>query len=69
MNDKLPEAIRLPDVSTRPNPTDYEIVFAIISKSEGALEIPFFSKVARRNARRRLRGYGYKVSKKKINVA
>ena len=69
LNDILPEAIRLPDVSTRPNPTDYEIVFAIISKSEEALEIPFFSKVALRNARRRLRGYGYKVSKKKINVA
>ena len=69
LNDQLPEAIRLSDTALRPNPTDYEIVFAIISRSENALEIPFFSKVGLRNARRRLMGYGYRVSKKKINVA
>jgi uncharacterized protein (TIGR04141 family) len=43
-----------------------ELVFAIISKSTNPLEIPFFSKVSLKNARRRLQGYGYKVTKKKI---
>jgi uncharacterized protein (TIGR04141 family) len=32
------------------------------------LKFRFFSKVSLRNARRRLQGYGYKVSKKKIAI-
>ena len=43
-----------------------EVVFAVIGKSSNPLEIPFFSKVSLENARRRLQGYGYKVSKKRI---
>jgi uncharacterized protein (TIGR04141 family) len=68
LNDKLPASLRLRDVAERPNANDYEIVFAIISKSTNPLEIPFFSKVSLRNARRRLQGYGYKVTKKKISM-
>jgi uncharacterized protein (TIGR04141 family) len=50
----------------RPNAAEYEIVFAVISKSAGELDIPFFSKVSLRNARRRLGSFGYRVTKKKI---
>lgn len=67
VNEKLPETYRLTNVAARPNPNEYEVVFAIISKSNNPLEIPFFSKVGLRNARRRLEGYGYKVTKKKIS--
>ena len=66
LNDKLPDEHKLSDVSVRPDPREYEIVYAIISKSLNPLEIPFFSKVSLRSAKRRLEGYGYKVTKKKI---
>jgi uncharacterized protein (TIGR04141 family) len=69
LNEKLPREHKIPDVRQQPNSREYEIVFGIISKSGHALDIPFFSKVALRNARRRLAGYGYKVSKKKIPMA
>jgi uncharacterized protein (TIGR04141 family) len=70
LNQKLPAAHKLVDTAQRPDPATYEIVFAIISKSNNPLEIPFFSKVSLKNARRRLRGYGYTVTIKKIgNVA
>jgi len=53
----------------RPDASQYEIVYAIISGSENSLDIPFFSKVSLRNARRRLTSYGYSVTKKKIAKA
>lgn len=68
VNDKLPNSLKLADTSARPNPSDYDVIFAIISKSKKPLDIPFFSKVNLRNARRRLEGYGYRVSQKKIEV-
>lgn len=68
VNDKLPHEHKLADTSTRPNPEDYEVVFTIISKSANALNLPFFSKVSLRNAKRRLRGYGFRVSKKKVRA-
>lgn len=68
VNDKLPDAHKLADPLTRPNPSDYEVVFTIISKSANALNLPFFSKVSLRNARRRLRAYDFRVSKKKIRA-
>ena len=66
LNEKLPLAHKLIDVNARPDPKEYEVVFAVISKSLNPLEIPFFSKVSLRSARKRLEGYGYKVTKKKI---
>ncbi|RUV63773.1 hypothetical protein EOA85_03040 [Mesorhizobium sp. M5C.F.Ca.IN.020.29.1.1] len=69
LNNILPEAHKLADPSAKPNPADHEVVFAIISQSKNALEIPFFSKVSLRNARRRLMAYGYKVSVAKIGHA
>jgi len=66
LNHELPNGYKLADVHNRPNALDYEIVYAIISKSANPLDIPFFSKVSLRNARRRLTSYGYTVTKKKI---
>lgn len=66
LNEKLPDSHKLPDITVRPNPAEHEVIFAVISKSANPLDIPFFSKVSLRNARRRLSGYGYKVTKKKI---
>lgn len=67
LNEKLPDGRKLADVAARPNPQDYQVIFAIISKSNNPLEIPFFSKVSLRNARRRLLGYGYTVKIAKIS--
>lgn len=67
LNSELPRGFKFLDPKrTRPNPSEYEIVFAIISGSTNPLNIPFFSKVSFRNARRRLASYGYSVTKKKI---
>jgi len=66
LNTKLPAHFKVADPRTRPNAGEYEIVYAIISKSSDALDIPFFSKVSLRSARRRLVLYGYTVTKKKI---
>lgn len=46
LNEKLPTTLRLDDSKVRPIASDYEVVFAIISKSINPLEIPFFSKVS-----------------------
>jgi uncharacterized protein (TIGR04141 family) len=66
LNAQLPATHKLSDPTVRPNPLEHEVVYAIISDSSHALEIPFFSKVTLRNARRRLTSYGYPVSIKKI---
>jgi len=67
LNAKLPAALRLLDPQTRPAAEQYEVVYGIMSKSQRPIDLPFFSKVSLRNARRRLMGYGYKVTLKKIN--
>jgi uncharacterized protein (TIGR04141 family) len=68
LNDKLPANHKLADPAAQPDPKDYEIVFGIVVGSD-ELDIPFFSKVSLRNTKRRLKGYGYTVSKKKISMA
>ena len=45
----------------RPVPNEYKVIYAIISAQEDKLEIPFFSKISIRNAKRRLEGMGYEV--------
>lgn len=67
LNEKLPAALKLSDVASRPDTSQYEVVFGIISNSPAAtLDISFFSKVTLRNARKRLRNCGYLVTLKKI---
>ena len=68
VNDILPYTHKLTNPDSKPRSSDYQIVFAIISSSNKKLEIPFFSKVSLRNAKRRLETYGYKVSLQKISV-
>jgi uncharacterized protein (TIGR04141 family) len=67
LNVKLPAHLQLADTSALPVASDFEIVFGIIMPPGKPLEIPFFSKVSLRNARRRLQAYGYSVTKKKID--
>ena len=66
LNTKLPRGHKLRNSKNRPDPTEYEIVYAIISSSSRTLDIPFFSKVSLRNARKRLTTLGFPVTKKKI---
>ncbi len=61
------ESSLLFDPDREPNPSDYKIIFAIISKSEDDLNLPFFSKVNFKNERRLLNSFGFKnVYLKKI---
>lgn len=66
LNEQLPDTHKISDTVVRPDAQEHEVVYGIISKSDKAFDIPFFSKVSLRNARRRLEGYGYKVTIKKI---
>ena len=65
-NGLLPDGLKIADTRLPLKASDYEVVYAIISKSPRDLDMPFFSKVSLRNAYRRLSSYGYKVSIKKI---
>jgi uncharacterized protein (TIGR04141 family) len=66
LNAALPATHRLANPVERPNLPEFEIVYAIISNNAAPLDIPFFSKVSLKNARRRLRNYGYQVALNKI---
>lgn len=70
LNERLPEAFRLADVDSRPESGAYRVVFAVISREEGAsLTLPFFSRVSFRHAVKTLHGgCGYKVALAKISV-
>ena len=68
LNKKLPSGHKLKNSKTRPDPTGYEIVYAIITTYSRPLDIPFFSKVSLRNARKRLTTLGFPVTKKKITT-
>jgi uncharacterized protein (TIGR04141 family) len=68
LNRKLPPTHRLINPKQRPQTNDYEIAFAIASKAEGPLTIPFFSRVTLRNAYRQLTTYGFKVTCSKIEM-
>lgn len=66
VNKKLPASHALNDPSQKPNPSDYEVVYGIVSRSSHELTLPFFSKVVLRNSSRRLKELGYKVKLCKI---
>ena len=66
-NEKLPRGFKIPSASVRVIPTDYEVVYAVISKSdEDRVTYPFFSRVSLSNAHRELRSRGFNVSLLKI---
>ena len=66
VNRKLPAPYQQQDPVERPIASEYTIIFAIISGSDRKLEIPFFSKVALKNAKRTLINLGFKVKLQKI---
>lgn len=66
LNDELPLGHKLANPNDRPVTSHFEVVYAIISNIAGPLDIPFFSKVSLRTARRRLANLGYEVSLNKI---
>jgi len=68
VDEQLSTSHKIVDPDTKPNPSDFQIIFAVISSSSKKLEIPFFSKVNLRNAKRRLETYGYKVSLQKVRT-
>ena len=68
VNEKLSNGHKISNPDNKPNSSEFQIIFTIISSSSKQLEIPFFSKVSLRNAKRRLETYGYKVSLQKIGV-
>ena len=61
LGDKLGNEYKKIYTDNIPDPRDYKIIYAIISKQKGELKIPFFSKINIRNAKKRLEGMGYKV--------
>lgn len=67
LNVLLPVSHKFANVS-RINPSDYKIIFGIISKHSEALNIPFFSKVSLKNVRKRLESIGYNVFITKISI-
>jgi uncharacterized protein (TIGR04141 family) len=68
VNEKLTDNHKIQNLQNKPNASDYDIIFAVISSSSKELEIPFFSKVSLRNAKRRLETYGYNVFLQRIEV-
>lgn len=66
VNKLLPQGFKLSNVSAQPVANQYEVCIAVMSKVQGPLELPFFSKVSLKHAARTLRNLGYNVTKLKI---
>lgn len=63
INKRLPTSHMLQKPETKPNPSDFEVVYAIASKSPAAhFNLPLFSKINLRNAYRQLQLLNVKVS-------
>lgn len=67
LNTLLPSEYQLADTASAPIASNYVICLAIMSKEQGSLELPFFSKVSLKYAVRALRRMGLKVTKLKID--
>jgi uncharacterized protein (TIGR04141 family) len=68
INEKLPESHRMKDAEAPIAPSEYAVVYAIISRSGNDLSLPFFSKVVLKNAKRRLSALGFQVRLSKIKA-
>lgn len=66
LNEKLDDDFKIKNTQETPKATDYEVCFAIMSNQSGELYIPFFSKVVFKTVSKRLKTFGFKVTKKKI---
>ncbi len=69
-NKLVPKARRLRNPKERPNPSDYEVVYGIVSRSAKAIDqaLPFFSRLNLRTAAKQLEGFGFRVSLVKIPI-
>lgn len=67
-NALLPKSHKVPDSSRKPDPATYPVVFAVVSRSAQPIDrsLPFFSRLALRNAAQQLRLLGYPVALVKI---
>ncbi len=68
VNKLLEQKFQLDHPAAPQKAADYEICYAIMSDVPGPLHVPFFSKVVLKNAVKRLTAYGYRVTKKKIEL-
>ena len=68
LNPKLPPSIKLIDPKLRPDPSKYKLVYAIATKKDLPVELPFFSKVTLKNALKTLRALNYNISLAKIEI-
>ena len=68
LNPKLPLSIKLQDPQHRPDPCNYQIVYAIATNKNIPEELPFFSKVTLKNALKTLIALNYQISLAKIDV-
>lgn len=68
VNAKLPKSHKVHDSSKAPDPSQFPIVFAIVSRSTQPINksLPFFSRLSLRNVARQLSMLGYGVSVLKI---
>lgn len=65
----MPDSHKLADSTATPQPDEYRIVYAVVSKEPGDhLTLPFFSRLNLKAATVRLRGYGYRVALSKIGI-
>lgn len=69
VNSLLPRSHKVSDSAPRPDTSLFTVVFAVVSREEGAaLTLPFFSRLNLKHAARLLHGFGYKVAVAKIRV-
>ena len=60
-NKRLPNSHKLADSKARIDPREWSVVYAVVSKHSGHLDLPFFSRVTLRNAARSLGAIGYQI--------
>jgi uncharacterized protein (TIGR04141 family) len=69
LNTRLPSQHKITNIEEVPSPNEYKVVYAVISKYEEDLSIPFFSKISLRHAVNRPTTLGYKVELAKVGVS
>jgi uncharacterized protein (TIGR04141 family) len=68
LNGRLPTSIKLPVPTDRPNPKTYRVVYAIATSKTLPRELPFFAKVALKNAIADLGMLGFAVALSRIDI-
>ncbi len=66
---RLAQPYRLFSHEQVPKPSEFQVVFAVVSEKPEAMTLPFFSRVNLRQASRRLQAFGYRTALAKIQVS